>query len=84
MILGKERFSYCQRVSFESRQTNLSVCSCCEFLFQPTGKHLMGSVILKKNARESSVQTELLLLVRVKWDATMGGNQIRLVRDKVK
>lgn len=44
----------------------------------------MGSVILKKNARESSVQTELLLLVRVKWDATMGGNQIRLVRDKVK
>lgn len=33
--------------------------------------------------QESSVQTELLLLVRVKWEATMGGNQIRLVGDKV-
>lgn len=54
------------------------------FYFNQLGNISWEVLFKKKNARESSVQTELLLLVRVKWDATMGGNQIRLVRDKVK
>lgn len=65
------------------RQTSVFAAA-VNFYFSQLGNISWEVLFKKKNARESSVQTELLLLVRVKWDATMGANQIRLVRDKVK